>query len=98
VDFLAIVTRGEKGIEFRLEEFRVPEESFIADQTIGELRIGERTGAMILAVRSEEGGFDTTPSAGDLLRAGDTLIVLGTREQITRLGGLMRGDEVVEDS
>jgi voltage-gated potassium channel len=98
VDFLDIVTRGEKGIEFRLEEFRVPEESFIADQSIGELRIGERTGAMILAVRSEDGGFDTTPSAGDLLRAGDTLIVLGTREQITRLGGLMRGDEVVEDS
>ena len=98
VDFLDIVTRGEKGIEFRLEEFRVPEESFIADQTIGELRIGERTGAMTLAVRSKEGGFDTTPSAGDLLRAGDTLIVLGTREQITRLGGLMRGEEVVEDS
>lgn len=33
VDFLDVVTRGEEGIEFRLEEFRVPEESFIADQT-----------------------------------------------------------------
>ena len=98
VDFLDIVTRGEKGIEFRLEEFRVPEESSIADQTIGELGIGERTGAMILALRSEEGRFDTTPSAGDRLRAGDTLIVLGTREQITRLDQLMRGEEVREDS
>ena len=98
VDFLDIVTRGEEGIEFRLEEFRVPEESFIADQTIGELRIGERTGAMILAVRSEEERFDTTPSANDRLRAGDTLIVLGTREQITRLERLMRGEEVREDS
>ena len=97
MDFLDIVTRGETGIEFRLEEFGIPEESFIADQTIGELRIGERTGAMILAIRSEEGGFDTTPSAGDRLRAGDTLIVLGTREQITRLEGLMRGEEVMED-
>jgi voltage-gated potassium channel len=96
VDFLDIVTRGEEGIEFRLEEFRVPEDSFIADQTIGELRIGERTGAMILAVRSDEGGFDTIPSAVDRLRAGDTLIVLGTREQITRLGALMRGEEVME--
>jgi voltage-gated potassium channel len=97
VDFLDIVTRGEAGIEFRLEEFSLPEESLIADQTIGELRIRERTGAMILAVRSEEGGFDTTRSAGDRLRAGDTLIVLGTREQITRLGQLMRGEEVMED-
>jgi voltage-gated potassium channel len=93
VDFLDIVTRGEKEIEFRLEEFDVPEDSFIADRTIGELRIGEKTGAMILATRNKEGTFDTTPSANDHLRAGDTLIVLGTREQITRLEHLMRGKE-----
>ncbi len=93
MDFLDIVTRGEKGIEFRLEEFDVPEDSSIADRTIGELRIGERTGAMILATRNKEGTFDTTPSANDHLRAGDTLIVLGTREQITRLEQLMRGKE-----
>ncbi len=80
VDFLDIVTCGEKGIEFRLEEFDVPEDSFIVDRTIGELRIGEKTGAMILATRNKEGTFDTTPSANDHLRAGDTLIVLGTRE------------------
>jgi voltage-gated potassium channel len=98
VDFLDIVTRGEEGIEFRLEEFRVPKNSFIADHTIGELKIGERTGAMILAVRSEEGRFDTTPSADDRIRAGDTLIVLGTREQVTRLDQLMRGEETPDSS
>ena len=98
VDFLDIVTRGEEGIEFRLEEFRVPEDSFIADHTIGELRIGERTGAMIRAVRSEEGSFDTTPSADDRIRAGDTLIVLGAREQIARLEQVMRGEAVRNDS
>jgi len=85
VDFLDVVTRGEKGIEFRLEEFRVPEESFIADKTFGDLRIGERTGAMVLAARNQAGRFDTTPSASDQISAGDTLIVLGTREQVTRL-------------
>jgi len=37
VDFLDVVTRGEKGIEFRLEEFVVPEDSDIADHTIGDL-------------------------------------------------------------
>ncbi len=98
VDFLDIVTRGEKGIEFRLEEFRVPEESLIADQTIGGLRIGERTGAMILATRNQEGRFDTTPSASDRISAGDTLIVLGTREQVTRLERLMRGQEIRDHS
>jgi voltage-gated potassium channel len=97
VDFLDIVTRGEEGIEFRLEEFSVPEDSFIADQTIGELRIGERTGAMILATRSKEGKFDTTPSATDRISAGDTLIVLGTREQIARLERLMKGEEIRDE-
>src|SRR5918994_1621038 len=89
---LHIVTHGEEGIEFRLEEFRVPKDSAVADYTIGELRIGERTGAIVLAIRTRDGKFDTTPSANDRLQAGDTLIVLGSREQITRLEALMHGD------
>src|ERR687894_2340277 len=93
-DFLDIVTRGEKGIEFRLEEFDVPEESPLAHHTIGELKIGERTGGLILPTRNKEGTLDTTPSAKGRLRAGDTLIVLGTREQIARLEQHMRGKEL----
>jgi voltage-gated potassium channel len=96
VDFLDIATRAEE-IEFRLQEFRVPEESFVADHTMGELRIGERTGAMILATRSREGRFYTTPSASDRISASDTLIVLGTREQVARLERLMRGEEIEGD-
>jgi voltage-gated potassium channel len=93
VDFLDVVARGEKGIEFRLEEFSVPEHSTIAERTIGDLKIGERTGAIVLAIRTAEGNFDTTPSADDRLRARDTLIVLGSRGQIERLEQLMRGEE-----
>lgn len=53
---------------------------------------------MILATRNKEGKFDTTPSAVARISAGDTLIVLGTREQITRLAQLMRGEEIKDDS
>ena len=97
VDFLDVVTRGEKGIEFRLEEFVVPKQPAIAGHTIGELRIGERTGAMVLAFRTRDGAFDTTPSADDRLHAGDTLIVLGSRGQISRLEQLMQSGKF-EDS
>lgn len=90
VDFLDVVTRGEGGIEFRLEEFDVPEESSLADHTIGELKIGEKTGAKILATRTRDGKFDTTPTAQDRISAGDTLIVLGSREQVERLEQLIR--------
>ena len=98
VDFLDIVTRGEKDIEFRLEEFGVPKESPLAHRTIGELKIGDRTGAMILAILSSEGKFDTTPSAQDTMRPGDTLIVLGAKDQVARLETLMAGREPVDES
>ena len=98
VDFLDIVTRGRTGIEFRLEEFSVPEKSFVANRTIGELKIGDKTGAMILAILSREGKFDTTPSAQDTIRPGDTLIVLGTREQVGRLETLMAGREPKDEA
>ena len=97
VDFLDIVTHGEKGIEFRLEEFGVPKESPLANHTIGELQIGEKTGAMVLAIRTSEGKFDTTPSAQDEIHPGDTLIVLGTNDQVTRLEALMRGKEPTDE-
>ena len=97
VDFLDIVTRGREGIEFRLEEFGVPKESPLANHTIGQLQIGEKTGAMILAIRSPEGRFDTTPSAGDTIHPGDTLIVLGTSGQIGRLETLMAGAEPADE-
>ena len=97
VDFLDVVTRGEKGIEFRLEEFVVPKESVIAGRTIGELKIGERTGAIVLAFRTADGTFDTTPSANDTLQAGDTLIVLGSRGQSIHLERLIRGEEIPEE-
>ena len=93
VDFLDIVTHGKRGIEFRLEELVVPVASPLANQTIGELKIADTTGAMILAILSEEGRADTTPSAKDKIHSGDTLIILGTREQISRLETLVAGIE-----
>jgi hypothetical protein len=76
VDFLDVVTWGEKGIEFRLEEFVVPKDSAIADHTTGELRIGGWTGLIVLAFRTLDGKCDITLSVTDRLQAGDTLSVL----------------------
>ena len=96
VDFLDVVTRGEKGMELRLVEFSVPEDSPIAGHTIGELKSGESTRAIVLAVRTTEGNFDTTPQDDERLRANDTLIVLGSRGEIERLEQLMDGEGVAE--
>ncbi len=88
VDFLDIVSRGEEGIEFRLEEFVVPPGQFDS-HVIGELDVARKTGARILAVRGKGDKFNTNPSAQDEVSPGDTLIVLGTPEQIRNMENLM---------
>ena len=90
VDFLDIVSRGEAGIEFRLEEFVVPKGSSLASHVIGELDVAKKTGARILAVRSKSGNFNTNPTAQDEIASGDTLIVLGTPEQVASLERLIK--------
>lgn len=81
----------------RLEEFAVPKNPAIAYRRIGELKIREKTGTIMLVFRTVEGKFDTMPSAEDRLYEGDTLIVLGSRGQITRLEQLMRGEKIMEE-
>lgn len=88
VDFLDVISHGG-GIEFRLEEFTVPEDSRLSDHSLGNLDIARQTGARILAIRKDGGKFNTNPSGQDRVSAGDTLIALGTPEQIKNLERLM---------
>lgn len=90
VDYLDIVTRGEEGIRFRLEEFEVGDDSPLVGHTFRQMRAAEEeTGARVLAVRHGDNTFNTNPSAEDEVLAGDTLIVLGTRDQVARLERLV---------
>jgi voltage-gated potassium channel len=92
VDYLDIITRSEEGLEFRLEEFEVEDESPLVNRTIGQLRVAEEeTGARILAIRHKNGEFNTHPASQDKVLAGDVLIVLGTHDQVTRM------EDVIED-
>ena len=96
VDFLDVVAHGKRGIEVRLAKLVVPTGSPLADRTIGESKIAETTGAMILAILGKEGGkAETTPTAKDEIHHGDTLVVLGTRPQVSRLETLLAGTEAV---
>lgn len=89
VDFLDVIARGNQEIEFRLEEFSVEKGSPLAGSTIGELNVFEKTGARILAVIGEDRRFTTNPTANERISSGDTLIVLGTPEQIAGMERLV---------
>ncbi len=88
VDFLDVISHSG-GIEFQLEEFTVPKDSRFSDHSLGRLDISKQTGARILAIRRDGGKFNTNPSGQDGISGGDTLIVLGTPEQIRNMERLM---------
>jgi len=85
VSFLDIMLRSkEKGV--RVEEAVVKEGSKIADKTISEADILKNIGLVIIAVRdSESGQYIYNPKSSVVFKPGDTVIVLGSANQIRQL-------------
>ncbi|MGE0077337.1 MAG: TrkA family potassium uptake protein [Bacteroidales bacterium] len=59
------------------------------NKTIGELQIREQTGVSILGIKDEHGQYILNPSSDTLLRKGIMLFVLGNREQVWHLKGVL---------
>ncbi|HET6812358.1 MAG TPA: NAD-binding protein [Acidimicrobiales bacterium] len=88
-EFLDVVTH-EAGLEFRLEELRLPAGSPLSGQTLGNSHIRGRTGALVLALRQPDGTFVTNPSPETVVTEDQVLIVIGTGTQLEDLAGLVR--------
>jgi voltage-gated potassium channel len=91
IDYLDMITGGsDENVRFRLEEFEVDVSSPLVDRTVGQLKAAElETGARLLAIRHKDRRFNTNPSPEEEILPGDVLIVLGTREQVTRIERLV---------
>jgi voltage-gated potassium channel len=95
-DFLDIVTTAGGSVpELRIEEIVVTATCAACNRSIGDLRIQEATGAMVIALRRAEGSFDVTPEPSTVFAAGDVLIGVGTIEDIRRLEELFAPREAV---
>jgi voltage-gated potassium channel len=85
-DFLDIATTaGGPMPELRFEEIVVSPDCEPCGRSIGDLRIRDVTGAMVVAIRKHDGGFDVTPGPGAVFEAGDVLIGVGTTVEIKKL-------------
>ena len=88
-DFLEIVaTAGGPMPDLRFEEIEVARECGLAGKTIGELRVHDLTGAMIVAIRRQDGTFDVTPGPKARIDEGEVVIGVGTTDQMVRLEAL----------
>jgi voltage-gated potassium channel len=93
-EFLDIVsTAGGPMPELRFEEIVVTPNCTPCGRSIGDLRIREQTGALVIALRKADGAFDPTPDARALLEEGDVLIGVGTTEEMRRLEELFAPSE-----
>jgi len=71
----------------RLLVMRVPESSTLVGKTLKDTRLGDALGMMVLCIIREAGCFPV-PGAKEKLKAGDRLIMLGRREDLSILRGL----------
>ncbi|SMP08467.1 voltage-gated potassium channel [Desulfurobacterium pacificum] len=93
VSFLDIVTHhGE--IDLRLEEVKVPKGSPFHGKLLKDLEIPKKTGVVVIGVRREDGSFILNPTSTTMILEGDSLIIIGTREQADKLKRLVRGEEI----
>lgn len=90
VDFVDVVMH-DGTLEFRLEEVTVSAGSPLRNESLRSIRLHDRTGALVLAVRHADGSFVTNPSPGMLISEGDVLIGIGTAAQLDALSQLVSG-------
>ena len=84
LEFMDVVMHRDE-VDILIEDISVSERSTLRDQTIAETEVRRRIGANILAVRRPDGETFVNPGVEFALRAGDTLIALGTPEQLDLL-------------
>jgi voltage-gated potassium channel len=83
-EFLDVVMH-DRGLQFRLEEILVPAQSSVAGQSIRDAHLRDRTGALVLALRGEDGQFATNPPPDTTIEPGQVLIAIGTPAELDAL-------------
>jgi voltage-gated potassium channel len=82
--FVDVVTSGT-GADLRFEEIEVTDACGQGGKSIRELDIRKETGALVVALRKQDGTFDTTPTPEAMLDVGDVLIAAGTTDELRAL-------------
>lgn len=76
--------------QLSVEWLPLPDGSPLADKSLAETRMREVTGASIIAIL-RGGEARPNPQPDEVLRGGDTLMVVGSRDQVRRASDAVRG-------
>ena len=84
VNFLDEMIRDTKQT-VRVEEMQVDQRSSLIGQTLTKANIEEKTGLLLVAIRTADGNYHFNPPKKTTLQSQDTLIVMGTPDQLQSL-------------
>jgi len=88
VDFIDTITR-RRGPELQMENVAISGSSTLAGQTVNDVR--KCSDANVLAISKNSGRLIPNPSGGEKIVAGDSLIMMGTSEQLNHLEAICEG-------
>jgi voltage-gated potassium channel len=90
-DFLDVVMHTRE-TELVLEEISLAPESQLVGLSLGEAKVRDRTGALVLAVHDPTVGLVSNPGASVVMNAGQTLLAIGTPAQLENLSQIAGAD------
>lgn len=85
--FLDAVTTAT-GPDLHMAEIEIRRTCVQAGKTIRDIRVRHETGAIIVALRKQDGSFDTTPEPDATIEPGDVIVGVGTTDELQRLEDL----------
>lgn len=83
------VVIGGNAVEFRVEELDISPDCDIAGKTIRDSGIRQESGALILAIEGEGDALVVNPGPDQVLKRGERLVVVGTKDQVDRAAELL---------
>ncbi|RUL88175.1 potassium channel family protein [Tautonia sociabilis] len=81
VEFVELVTKQSE-LDLEIQEIPIRPGEGLDGQSLRLADIGRRTGVMVIAIKRAAGPVEFPPSSDQPLRAGDSIILLGRREQL----------------
>ena len=81
LDFLELAMHTDE-VQIMIEEIAVEEDSCFVGLSLMQSHLRNRTGVTVIGIKRPNNKIVANPGADEVLRAGDVLIVLGTRQQL----------------
>jgi voltage-gated potassium channel len=82
------VVMHERSLEFRMQEYDIPDGSPLAGTTLRDADLRKRAGVLVLALRRVDGSFTTNPDPDIVIEPHQVLIAVGTDQDLARLDGI----------